>query len=263
MRSRPGRSGNWLSRLGGISLAALVLSVVAVRSEANRTALWRVVESCVLDHEMTGVSLPCLDVEAAGGDDRGFVILKPPFGDADTILSPMRRIVGLEDPWLRNPEAPNYFADAWESRKWLPAGARGLAHSDIALAVNSPLVRSQDQLHIHMGCASPQTRQVLQSAVGRLSAERWTLLKGVLPGADVWARLQVQDTLAGVNIFQLAADEVPDPLVQRNQSGLAIAGVTLGDGRNGFVLMAAHALPFVSRDLIKAESFVDSSCRRE
>ena len=255
-----GGSGIWLTRVGAMALAALVLSVAAVRSEANRSALWRVVESCVLDHEMTGVSLPCLDVEAAGGDDRGYVILKPPFGEADTILSPMRRIVGLEDPWLRSPEAPNYFQDAWDSRKWLPA--KGRAHADFALAVNSALVRSQDQLHIHMGCASPLTRQVLQASVARLSPERWTLLKGVLPGADVWGRLVAQDSLAGVNVFRLAAEGVPDPLVQRGQSILAVAGVTLGDGRDGFVVMAAHVWPYVDHDQVKAESFVDSSCRR-
>lgn len=253
-----------MSRVAFAALAALVVSAVAVRSEAQRFALWRVVESCVLDHEMTGAALPCLHVDTSGGDDRGFVILQPPFGSADTILSPTRRIVGMEDPWLRSDEAPNYFEDAWEARNWLPTPERKLNRDDFAFAVNSPYLRSQDQLHIHMGCATPLMRQVVEAAktsLPRLSAADWTLLPGATPGADVWARLVLQDSLAGVNVFRLAVEGVPDPQVQHAQSILAVAGVTLADGRTGFILLAPHALTRAPRSFLKAESFVDSSCR--
>jgi CDP-diacylglycerol pyrophosphatase len=89
----------------------------------DRQALWSVVKACVADHKLTGAPFPCLKVDLAGGEERGYVVLCAPL-EHDTILAPTRKIVGVEDPFLQSSAAPNYFADAWEA--WLNLnGERG------------------------------------------------------------------------------------------------------------------------------------------
>jgi hypothetical protein len=87
-------------------------------------------------------------------------------------LAPTRKILGVEDPYLQSSAAPNYFADAWEA--WLNLnGERGRTPDlGFALVVNSALARSQDQLHIHMGCLAPSARSALDAAVPRLAIGR-------------------------------------------------------------------------------------------
>ena len=86
-------------------------------------------------------------------------LLRPPLLQ-DLILVPTRRIVGIEDPFLQSPEAPNYFDAAWRARSFLK-GANGQApdREAVALVANSAFVRTQDQLHIHVGCLFPSAQQ--------------------------------------------------------------------------------------------------------
>jgi CDP-diacylglycerol pyrophosphatase len=107
-------------------------------TDASRAALWRVVQACVLSHSLTGAAFPCLDVNVTDGTERGYVILRPPFSASDLILSPTRRIVGVEDPSLQALDSPNYFEDAWNARKFLQGARQGpIAHDSVVLAVNS------------------------------------------------------------------------------------------------------------------------------
>jgi hypothetical protein len=146
--------------------AAGVIALTAFATWAfalDRQALWSVVNACVADHKLTRAPFPCLKVDLGGGKERGYVVLYAPF-ERDTILAPTRKIVGVEDPYLQSSAAPNYFADAWEA--WLNLnGERGRTPDlGFALVVNSALARSQDQLHIHMGCLAPSARSALDAA---------------------------------------------------------------------------------------------------
>jgi len=117
----------------------------------DRMAPWQVVRACVADFKLTGSPFPCLEVDLSGGEEGGSVVLRPSLSD-DMILAPTRRIVGVEDPFLQSPGAPNYFDAGWRARSLLRgADGRPPERDAVALVVNSAVVRDQDQLHIHVG----------------------------------------------------------------------------------------------------------------
>jgi CDP-diacylglycerol pyrophosphatase len=154
---------------------------------ASRTALWQVVRVCTLDQTTRGSPLPCLEVSVADGVERGFVVLRPPFGEPDTILTPTRRIIGLEDPQLGEANLPNYFAFAWAARRWLAASDKPAPDdARVALAINSRLARSQDQLHIHIGCLAPSFAQTLHLQALGPQARDWRRGNDMAPGLELW-----------------------------------------------------------------------------
>ena len=158
-----------------VSLAAAFCATGAARA-ADREALWGVVRACVSTHELTGGAFPCLSVDVSEGEERGFVVLRPPFGAPDTILAPTRKITGVEDPWLTSPEAPNYFAAAWNALPLSMAGGGDESRQEGAVAINSKAGRSQDQLHIHMGCPAPGAGEFLAQASAKARIGEWTRL---------------------------------------------------------------------------------------
>lgn len=236
-------------------------------TQASRGALWKVVQACVANHALTGAAFPCLEVDVSSGDARGYVILRPPLTRPDIILAPTKKIAGIEDPSLQAPEAPNYFADAWNARAFLSqAHQRPLGRGDVALAVNSRPTRSQDQLHIHIGCLSSQAKQTLQALAPDLPANGWVRIgKPLNLGAPAhspgfWGRRVDQETLAGVNPFRLAAEGRPDLGANRSRLMIVVAGIRLADRRGGFVLLAAHNDAARPGDQLSAEDFLDDSC---
>ena len=79
-------AGARLSRYGWgrkvfLVLAALVGSVAFAFAAnlASRHALWQVVRACMLDKATTGAPLPCLEVDVANGEARGFAVLRVHF----------------------------------------------------------------------------------------------------------------------------------------------------------------------------------------
>ena len=178
-----------------LSAVAGAVSALAGFADGRRGALWEVVRTCIVNHTVTGFAFPCLEVNTADGEDRGYVVLRRP-GNPDTILAPTKQVVGVEDPWLWTDKAPNYFEDAWNARSFLAELQRGpLSHDDVALAVNSQLMRTQDQLHIHIGCISPLARRAIGSVAPELSDSGWTLASSRTHGPKIWARRIEQKTL--------------------------------------------------------------------
>ena len=172
----------------------------------HRMALWQVVRACVADYKLTGTPFPCLKVDLSGGEERGNVVLRPPLSD-DTILAPTRRIVGVEDPFLQSPEAPNYFDAAWRARTFLKdADGHAPERDAIALIVNSAIVRAQDQLHIHVGCLVPYARRALAAAAPKVPMGEWAQIGAVVPHTMFWAYRIPGTDLANVNPFRLAAE---------------------------------------------------------
>jgi CDP-diacylglycerol pyrophosphatase len=184
--------GFMISRRHVSKTAMLAIAFVSFatlsRSSEFRDALWPVVQACRVNHDLTGAAFPCLEVNVSGGADRGYVVLRPPFGLEDFILAPTRKIVGVEDRSLQAADAPNYFNDAWNARGVLATKARGLPERDeVALAINSGLKRTQDQLHIHIGCISPRVRSEIQAIAPALSETRWQRLGRPIGGLLFWA----------------------------------------------------------------------------
>jgi CDP-diacylglycerol pyrophosphatase len=215
--------------------AAIVVTSVAASSTV-RSALWPVVQSCIVNHELTGSSFPCLEVNVARGVERGNVVLRPPLGIDDDIFVPTKKIVGIEDPLLLATGAPNYFDDAWKVRSILRGSpTQPPDRSNVALAVNSARNRTQDQLHIHLGCVPPRIKKEIQEVLPSLPPTRWQRLDRPLGGVTFWAYRIDQETLADVNPFRLASTFFP-PKELRTVS-LFVAG-TETNINGGFVIFA-------------------------
>ena len=242
-----------------LSALAGVVSALAGFADGRRGALWDVVRTCVVNHTVTGFAFPCLEVNTADGEERGYVVLRRP-GTRDIVLAPTKQVVGVEDPWLWTAEAPNYFADAWNARSFFDElQRRPLGHEDVALGVNSRLTRTQDQLHIHIGCVSLLARRAIGSVAPDLSDSDWTRLKWQVHGPDVWARRISQSSLDGVNPFHLT-EEIPDGDTKLTQIGIVVARTKPADGRDGFIVLAWLDSPETPSRRLAAEEFIDPRC---
>lgn len=239
----------WRRRTALIAAALLGSAAVAYAADiASRHALWEVVRMCVVDKTTLGSPFPCLEVDLAQDRERGFVVLRPPIGRPDTILSPTRAVVGLEDPLLQAPNAPNYFALAWEARRWLagaPAGDR------IGLGVNSALARSQDQLHVHMGCLKADfADQLREGAVGPPGT--WFRARDMGPGLEVWTYRTGAADARSVEPFRLLKALVGDAAAMKRVT-LTAAWV-----RGEFVIAALRSRPHGW--YAAAEDVIDARC---
>lgn len=252
-----------MSRLGVVLLCVLTAFAFAAHAgvtEARRGVLWEVVQACLVNHALTGAAFPCLEVNVSDGNERGYVILRAPFSAAGLILAPARRIVGVEDPSLQALDAPNYFEDAWNARRFLKdAPQKPPLRDGVVLAVNSRQARSQDQLHIHIGCLSSSAKRTVRALAPGLPADRWVPVGRPFHGLEFWGRLLVRDNLAGVNPFRLAAEAWPSPPADRSQLTVAVVGIELSDGREGFVLLASRHNPLGQYSV---EDFLDVSASR-
>ena len=167
--------------------------------------------ACLLDKATTGAPLPCLEVDVSGGEARGFAVLRPPFGEPDTILTPTRPIVGLEDPRLQAPDAPNYFALAWDARRLL-ATAGGEAPPTIAS--RSPSTRASRARRTSCMCTSAAWRRTSRRACRRARLDRskgaWFRGRDMGPGLELWTYRTGEADLAHVEPFRLARALVSD-----------------------------------------------------
>jgi CDP-diacylglycerol pyrophosphatase len=220
---------------GGIVLTAFSTGA----SSLDRQALWPVVNACVADHKLTGAPFPCLKVDLADGEERGYVVLRTPF-EQDTILAPTRKIVGVEDPFLQSRDAPNYFADAWEAWSKLNGERGGPPDHRFALVVNSAVTRSQDQLHIHMGCLAPTARSALDAGAARLAVGEWSPIGLLLRHQPFWAFRTGSSDLARVDPFRLAAEGFADWVPNLAHLTVAVASVRIADA-DEFVVLASYA----------------------
>ncbi len=240
--------------LASVSLAAAFCATEAAGA-ADREALWGVVRACVSTHELTGASFPCLSVDVSEGEERGFVVLRPPFGAPDTILAPTRKIAGVEDPWLMSPEAPNYFAAAWKALPFSMADGSDEGREQGAVAINSKAGRSQDQLHIHMGCLAPGAGKFLAEFSAQARIGEWTRLPAPHLGGDYWLLRTGKESLANVQPFRLVAGGPAATPRDRAQTMIAVAKPRIGTRRE-FVVLAARSAA------LTAEQVVDVACAR-
>lgn len=245
-------------------LAAAVLVVGLLASGASRadpSALWHIVhDRCVPDQQLHGDPKPCQQVSLDGG----WAVLKDRRGIAQFLLIPTARVSGIEDPAVLAPDAPNYFAAAWAARGDVLARlGKTLPREDLALAINSPLGRSQNQLHIHIDCVRADVRDRLQAEVAGIG-EDWAPLPGGLLGHPYLARRLDGTDVSGVNPFRLLAQA---PGVGPGGIGtwtLAMVGMrfaaTGGQGaRDGFILLANRADPRTG-DRASGEELQDHAC---
>jgi CDP-diacylglycerol pyrophosphatase len=220
--------------LFGLLASTLCFSLYASRAHANRMALWNIVHGQCEPHFEAGQGpAPCADVDEADG----VALLKDLHGVAQELAIPTRRVTGIEDPALLQPDAPNYFAYAWRERAAVEALLKHpLPREAVGISVNSMYSRSQDQLHLHIDCMDKEVAAALASYSKALD-ETFRLMTIELRGRRYWARRLDSADLSGVTPFQLLADGIEGAKGEMGFWALAAIGANFEE-RPGFILLA-------------------------
>ena len=247
--------------VSALTVWALTFGALKFRAAALRQALWRVVQTCAADYKLTGAAFPCVQVNLTGGEDRGYVVMRAPFGRHEIILAPTRKVVGVEDPWLELPATPNYFEAAWRARSLLEGLDQSKADSDFALAVNSALMRHQDQLHIHLGCLLPDAGRAVKSFAPSLRIGEWSRVPAVIYDAEFWGLSLGREGLAGVNPFRLAAEGPAGKDGDRSRLMIVVARLRIADEER-WVLLASNLGGRGTYTQMAAEDILDPSCEQ-
>jgi len=231
--------------LSAIGLSIYVHSGGSLQQLVRRTgphALWGAVHYvCVPAKHWLGVSPPCTLVDISKGKQNGYAVLRDIRGYSRFLVVPTQRISGIESDALMNADAPNYFAYAWQSRSVLEKRVgQSLPRDEIALAVNPQGNRSQDQLHIHVGCLKPDVRDALRSHQSEIGAS-WEPFPITLVGTPYRAMRINAEELDGLNPFKVLAGGLPGAKQHMGNYTLAAVGATFADGTHGFILLVADA----------------------
>lgn len=238
----------------------VMLTIVSAGSMSftSRGALSIVLKTCEVAYKLSGTSFPCLKVVENAAPLSSYAVLREPAASERTIFSPLAVIAGIEDPELLDPTSPNYFYLAWNERSL--AVPSETAWQNVGLAVNAAIFRTQDHLHIHMGCARPDVRSILSLA--DIDQNRFRRLRDRLEGQSYWARWIDASALAGENPVQLVADGIPG--ARRNMKGVTIGlfGAQSRGGEKGFYILA-NVMTSLPRRPAAAEELIDPKCRAD
>ncbi|MBB5719093.1 CDP-diacylglycerol pyrophosphatase [Stakelama sediminis] len=263
-----------IGRKRGRGLAALLgmALLAACTTPASRPALpappvhphgqvlWHILhDKCVPDQQRNGRPDPCAEVNLSEGVARGYVLLKDLRGVAQYLLMPTRRITGMEDPALLEPDAVDYFTPAWTARTLVDAklGQR-LPREDVSVAVNSLYGRSQDQLHLHVDCIRPDVRDALKRELPRIT-RRWSRKPLSLAGYRYYAVRLDGKNRPSADPFKLLAKGMKVAPADMGAWTLVLTGVHFANGAPGFVLLAARADPARKR-YGSGEELQDHAC---
>ncbi len=242
------RLSHWRLKLLSIVVASLSPITLAY-GIGQRDALWQVVEGlCVPMNATFGISLPCLKVDST----RRFVVIRAPGDETHIIVVPTQRIAGIESPALFSPDTPNLWAIAWNERSWVSGAAgRSLEWSDIGMAINSSVSRTQDQLHIHVDCVDPRLKHMLANHAKNISG-RWSEFD-LPPWAGRYRVKRIGHAELDRGIFQMVADEIAGA---REHMGLQTIGVIGAQGPKG----EKDFVVFVNSHGGHAEELLDRQC---
>ncbi|WP_181160978.1 CDP-diacylglycerol diphosphatase [Labrys okinawensis] len=241
------------------ALAGLALFFFLARF-LDPDALWKVVNGqCVPEQQQQAELKHCAEVDLSKGVDRGFAVLKDnaPTKPYNYLLIPTKRITGIEDGALLAPDAENYFEHGWAARSYLGAILRrDLDWSMVALAVNSAKDRSQNQLHIHVGCVRPDVRKALEDSEAQLS-EGWSPLALPPPDPSYFGLKLARDGLSGFNPFHKLADDIPGARTAMGLYTIVVVGAVFKDGSKGFYILSRRR---EDGSPAHGEDLIDTTC---
>ncbi len=217
----------------------------------GRGALRQIVQNqCVLNWKQHHDPAPCERVVLADpGSDSGYAILQDPAGGAHYLLVPTQTMAGVESSELLDPDAPNYFAQAWHARELL---SRFVGHTvprtDIGLFVNTAQTRIYDQFHVHIECLRRDAVDALHAASSSIS-DVWS---PVSVGGSTFQALRIaSDSLDGSNLYETLAMIKPGAAQRLRDYTLVAVGAQFPAGP-GFILLTGTGLT--------GEFLMDSSC---
>jgi len=236
-------------------LAAFVLTPATLRA-ANPDALWNIVHGQCVPAELGGSGpAPCSLVDLKDG----YAVLKDIRGATQFLLIPTAKVTGIEDPQIRAPGAPNYWAAAWQARTFMAERAgRPVPRDDVGLAINSIHGRSQNQLHIHIDCLNAKVKQALAQAAGRIGGA-WSPMAQPLSGHIYLAMRVEAPDLANIDPFRLVAGGIPSAAADMGNQTIVVVGAVLADGKPGFYILDDRADP-AQGDRGSGEELLDHEC---
>jgi CDP-diacylglycerol pyrophosphatase len=189
--------------------------------DAGPDALRQIVQNqCVLNWTQHNNPAPCERVVLADAksSDSGYAVLADPGGGAHYLLIPTQTIAGIESGELLDPDAQNYFAEAWSARDLI---AKFVGHNvprtAIALVVNTAHARTQNQFHVDIECVRPDVLDSLHAAAEQVS--------------DIWSPVNVVGST-----YQ--AVKISDAKRHMGNYTLVVAGMQFKSGP-GFILLTA------------------------
>ncbi|TBW40043.1 CDP-diacylglycerol diphosphatase [Siculibacillus lacustris] len=219
--------------------------------------LWRVVTYVCGTTATVGVPYPCSDVTPATDREPGRATLV--VGSGHVLTVPLRRMVGIEAPAFLAPESAAYWQAAWHARDLVAADAgRPLDRSEVALAVNSKMGRSQNQLHIHTACVRPEVVAAIEADRDRIGDD-WVVLRRPIEGVLFSARRVTTPDLATVNVAALLPESIRRAPAAMARQTLVVVGAKFDHGRDGFWVLNVQAS---SRFQAHGESLLDFDCGR-
>lgn len=222
---------------------------------ADPHKLWEITsQQCVPHMQASGQPQPCAMVDLA----RGFVILKDLVGPAQYLLMPTRRLTGIESPELLEPQAPNYWAYAWQQRARVAQTlGRALSDEQLGVEVNSAAGRSQLHLHLHIDC-------MRRNVAASLAAHRDDPLEQWRPwhfeGHRYWVMRLPAEALEQHDPFKLAAARSAYAAANMASQSLLLTGARFADGGSGFFLVNMP-VNFDLQEQGSAEVLMDHDCR--
>jgi CDP-diacylglycerol pyrophosphatase len=216
----------------------------------GRSAIRQIVQQqCVLNWQQHHNPAPCETVYLADLKDgnSGYAVLADIGGGAHYLLIPTRTMPGVDSGELLDPDAPNYFAEAWHARALVGTYVgHDVPRTAIGLAMGIAQSRFQDQFHVHIECMQ-------QDAVKALAAgtfgDTWSPI--TIGGSTYQAMRIMADGLDASNVFELLATLSPDARHHMGNYTLGVAGMQFKGGP-GFVLLAGTGP--------SGEILLDSTC---
>ncbi len=218
-----------------------------------RSALWRVVATCVAAKHALDVSVPCLQVDLGKPGSPGVAILRSPWSETHVLVAPTRRLSGIEAAVLQKPEATAYWRAALAARRFVIEAAKGrIGLEDIGLAINSKDSRTQDQLHIHVDCTQPDVLAALRRHDAEFGGV-WKPIGFLEPNQRFFGIRIASDEIGASNIFERLM-HLPGYRKDLSRVAVAVFSTAPNASRPGFYVVAA-----LGRDS-QAEDLLDHSC---
>lgn len=205
----------------------------------TREDLWNVIRLVCVPGAALGLKYPCLRVVGPSGGAWGYAVLQ--VSPTHLLTVPTNRVTGIEDPQVQGSAATGLWQAAWMAAADLsPAGAAQLPRSSIALAVNSAIGRSQDQLHIHTSCIRADVRGLLDKNQADISS-KWAPLPTKIDGLQYSAMRLVTPDLSNTNLFSLLDPSIKASPASMKLQTLVVVGAMFKDGTSGFYVLNNQA----------------------
>ena len=227
-------------------------SPIDPKQPAGRSMIRQIVQDqCVLDWQEHQKPAPCERVFLADPKNAssGYAVLAAPGGGAHYLLIPTRTMAGIESSELLDPDAPNYFAEAWHARGLLGSFVgHDVPRSMVGLATGIAVSRAQDQFHVNIECLQQDVYKALRASADNF-VDAWSPI--TILGSTFQARRISSDGLDASNLFELLATLSPDARHHMGNYTLVVAGMQFKSGP-GFVVLTGTGP--------SGEILLDSTC---